>query len=167
MTDSTPGNLQLRKVLMEKQAPFNQMRNILFHTARYFKSRKVQDIPARFRVIGANIAKTFHTFWQPPGGDLEEKIRETYSFIFNSKVTVERLGDGRIRVVDKKCRFCKYTYDDINHAGCELVLGIVAEFLNLEPVEVEESKTLGGKTCTHLYMEKSSNANLKPKKGGM
>ncbi|MHA1732796.1 MAG: hypothetical protein ACTSU5_12695 [Promethearchaeota archaeon] len=165
MSTDPPEMRQTRGALVKKRAPFNQMRNVIYHLVRYLRSKGVEDVRASLRAMGRNTARTFVNSWTPSASATVDRVKEIYQFVLGSRV-VASVGDGgTVRVVDKKCRFCKYRYDDIDVAGCEIVVGLVAEMLGLEPVAVEESKTLGGGACVHAYKLRGREAN-EPRRGG-
>ena len=75
--------------------------------------------------------------------------------------------DNQITVKDNKCPLCKYKFEDINVAGCEILIAIVSEMVTLiskeskdkdslflEALEVKESKALGQNVCTQVYKYK-------------
>jgi len=72
-----------------------------------------------------------------------------------------------IKVRDYNCALCKYHYEDIEIAGCEILLGLVSELINhinkesynstpflLNPYEVIESRAYGNKLCIQTFKYK-------------
>jgi hypothetical protein len=70
-------------------------------------------------------------------------------------------------VIDSKCSLCKYQFEDVFIAGCEIILGLVSEMINginenspdssrlrLEPFAVKESRTFGDDVCVQIYKYK-------------
>src|SRR4030042_4031128 len=155
-----PANPTAREHLRENLAPFNQIRNALYQLIRFMQDKKVSG-PDDLHRMGRDIARTFSNYWLPPPGDPTQVLREVYLDVTGSKVKVDLTGKN-VRVVDKKCRLCKVKYPDIDHAGCELIVAMIAEFfvqarakdatsINLKLVGVEESRARGNERCVHLY----------------
>jgi hypothetical protein len=61
------------------------------------------------------------------------------------------------KVSDDKCPLCKYKYEDIDTAGCYVIIGMVESIMKslgykeFEAVNVSESKTDGNDICKHVY----------------
>ena len=84
-------------------------------------------------------------------------------FCGSSKIEInddERL----IYVKDNGCALCKYHFEDIQVAGCEIIASMVAELVSLinkqansnssfslHPIEIKESRTFGNKSCIQLF----------------
>ena len=96
--------------------------------------------------------------------NLKDVIATIYKNILNSNVNIEIIeSENSIVVKDNDCPLCKYNFDDIDIAGCELIIALVAEFINrineiagvksisLEPVGIQESRTLGHSHCIQNY----------------
>jgi hypothetical protein len=133
----------------------------------------VSNVKERLRIMGQNIAKTYVRYWKPTEAvllsNLKDVITTIYQKILNSAVTIEiDEVEQVINVQDSKCALCKYQYDDITIAGCEIILGMVAEItslisnnspdsssLFLEPLEVSESQAYGNKTCIQVFKYKT------------
>ncbi|MBD3194785.1 MAG: hypothetical protein GF317_07010 [Candidatus Lokiarchaeota archaeon] len=158
-----------RNELLTAEATMNQMRNAIYHLARFMKRNNVQDIKIRLRIMGKNIARTYIEYWKPVNlinlDNIREFIATLYKNILNSNVSVELNEIDKLLIVhDTNCALCKYDYDDIDIAGCEILLGLVSEYINLingtsrqstilttEPVKVQESKTYGNNSCVHIF----------------
>ena len=158
-----------RKDLVQTDATMNQMRNSIYILARFMEKNGVLDLKERLRKMGLNIAKTYIRYWKPTNvvtsSNLKDVITTIYQKVLNSSTSIE-IDDTEnlIRVQDYSCALCKYHYDDIEIAGCEITLGMVSGIISLiskessdpssiflEPYEVKESRALGNKTCIQLY----------------
>ena len=158
-----------RKELIQTETTMNQMRNSLYILVRFMKKNAIKDPEENFRRMGKNIARTFIKYWQPTEivtiKNLKDVITTIYQKVLNSSISVE-INDTEDLVIvqDYKCALCKYQYDDVEIAGCEILLGMVSEFISLinkesndskslylEPYEVKESRAYGNKSCMQLY----------------
>ncbi|KKL85664.1 hypothetical protein LCGC14_1952480 [marine sediment metagenome] len=158
-----------RKELIQTETTMNQMRNSLYILVRFMKKNAIKDPEENFRRMGKNIARTFIKYWQPTEivtiKNLKDVITTIYQKVLNSSISVE-INDTEDLVIvqDYKCALCKYQYDDVEIAGCEILLGMVSEFISLinkesndskslylEPYEVKESRAYGNKSCIQLY----------------
>jgi hypothetical protein len=97
--------------------------------------------------------------------NLKDVIATIYKNILNSSVSVDLDEVNKtILVKDNDCPLCKYIFDDIDIAGCELISALVAEFINklnersegksslrIESLAVEESRTMGHNYCVQSY----------------
>ena len=86
----------------------------------------------------------------------------------NSSISIEiDESQNLIKVRDQNCALCKYQYDDIEIAGCEIIIGMVSEIIShiskesneissvsIEPFKILESRTFGNKTCIQVYKYK-------------
>jgi hypothetical protein len=161
-----------RNDLLNADATMNQLRNAIYHLARLMARNKRSDIKERLRKMGDNIAKTYVNHWKPTDmvnrANLRETIGMIYKEVLKSSVSIEiNKADQLIIVSDKGCALCKYDYDDIQIAGCEILLGMVSTFVNeinrlsnqesyliLEPVRVQESRALGNAKCVQIFKYK-------------
>lgn len=162
-----------RKELIQTETTMNQMRNSLYSLVRFMEKNGIKDTGDSFRRMGKNIARTFIKYWQPTETvtirNLKDVITTIYQKILNSSISV-RIDDTENLVIvqDYKCALCKYHYDDVELAGCEILIGMVSEFISLiskksndsnslflEPLEVKESRAYGDKSCIQLYKYKS------------
>ena len=162
-----------RKELVETDATMNQMRNSVHILANFMEKNGVLDLKEKLRQMGRNIAKTYIRYWKPTNfvtnSNLKDVIATIYQKILNSSTSIE-IDDveNLIKVQDYRCALCKYHYDDIEIAGCEITLGMVSEIISLinkessdptsiilEPYEVKESRAFGNKTCIQLYKYKT------------
>ncbi len=157
---TSPASPTSREGLVNSQAPFNQIRNALYQLIRFMQGMKA-NVPEDLRRMGRDIARTFSYYWLPPTNNPAQDLREIYQFVTGSKVKVETAGRV-IRVVDKKCRLCNKKYPDIEHAGCEVIAAMVAEFfaqarakgattVNLTLMGVDKSRARGDDQCVHVY----------------
>ncbi|MFW9942312.1 MAG: hypothetical protein ACFFFT_14840, partial [Candidatus Thorarchaeota archaeon] len=130
------------------------------------------NLKEKLREMGQNIAKTYIQYWKPTDSvnlsNLKDVISTIYQKILNSSPSIELNDtDQLVRVRDQNCALCKYHYDDIEIAGCEIILGMVSEIISLiskesndissvvfEPYEVIESRAYGDKTCIQVYKYK-------------
>ncbi len=149
-----------RESLLNSLAPFNQIRNALYQLIRFMQEKKA-NVPEDLRRMGQDIARTFAKYWLPPMDNPAQNLREIYQFVAGSKVKVESAGKV-LRVVDKKCRLCNMKYPDIDHAGCEVIAAMVAEFfaqahtkgtttVKLTLLGVDKSRARGDDQCVHVY----------------
>ncbi len=161
-----------RKELIQTDATMNQMRNAIYGLARFMEKNGVTDLKNKLRKMGQNIARTYIQYWRPTNlintSNLKDVITTIYQKILNSSVSIEiNQVESLIKVQDYKCALCKYHYDDIEIAGCEIILGMVSEIISLisqeshdpssiflEPYDVTESRAYGNKTCIQLYKYK-------------
>jgi len=159
----------LRNELIDSEATMNQMRNAIYHLQRFMTLNGETQIIDKLRRMGANIARTYIKYWKPINlvdlNNIKGVMGTIYKKILNSNVQIEFItGEKKISVKDNDCALCKYKYEDINVAGCEIIMGMVAEFIKLInskangkssftliPSEVQESKTFGHKSCIHVY----------------
>ena len=158
-----------RKELVQTEATMNQMRNAIFHLARLMDKNGIQDLKERLRRMGQNIARTYINYWKPIEviniTNLKDIITTIYQKVLNSTPNVEIDESNEVITVrDHSCALCKYHYDDIEIAGCEILIGFVSEFINLiskestelssiilKPSEVIESRAYGNKLCIQKY----------------
>jgi predicted hydrocarbon binding protein len=158
--------------MLQAEATMNQMRNAIYHLARFMEKFSKKDIAERLRRMGQNIAKTLFNYWKPVNivtiSNLKDVVSTIYQKILFSSVAVE-IRDDILRVKDNDCAFCKYHYEDINIAGCEILLGFVSEFISLiskrskdlssiylDPYNVEMSKSYGDSYCVQTFKIKKS-----------
>ena len=161
-----------RKDLVQTDATMNQMRNSIHILASFMEKNGVSNLKEKLREMGQNIAKTYIQYWKPTDSvnlsNLKDVISTIYQKILNSSPSIELNDtDQLVRVRDHNCALCKYHYDDIEIAGCEIILGVVSEIITLigkesndiasvvfEPHEVTESRAYGDKTCIQVYKYK-------------
>ncbi|MFX1377863.1 MAG: hypothetical protein ACFFA4_02115 [Promethearchaeota archaeon] len=161
-----------RKELIETEAFMNQMRNAVFHLARLMQKNEIDNPKERLRRMGQNIAKTYINYWKPTDNlsltNLKDAITTIYQKVLNSTVSIEiNEAEKIIKVRDYNCALCKYHYEDIEIAGCEILLGLVSELINhinkesynstpflLNPYEVTESRAYGNKLCIQTFKYK-------------
>ena len=160
--------------IFQAEATMNQMRNAIYHLARFMKRNGKTDQVKRLRRMGRNIARTIFNYWKPiymvTTVNVKDVISTIYKKILISNVAIE-IKDDLIRVKENNCALCKYHYEDVNIAGCEITLGLVSEFISLiskkskdmasiylEPYNVEQSKALGHASCIQVYKIKSGGA---------
>ncbi|MFX0006091.1 MAG: hypothetical protein ACFFA7_15595 [Promethearchaeota archaeon] len=161
-----------RKELIETEATMNQMRNAVFHLARLMEKNGIKNPKEKLRKMGQNIAKTYINYWKPTDvitlSNLKDVITTIYQKVLSSTVSIEiNEIEGIIKVRDYNCALCKYHYEDIEIAGCEILLGLVSELINLinrktsgnkqlllNPYEVIESRAYGNKSCSQLFKYK-------------
>ncbi len=161
-----------RKDLVQTDATMNQMRNSIHILASFMEKNGVSDLKEKLREMGQNIAKTYIRYWKPTDtvtiSNLKDVISTIYQKILNSSPSIElNDADKLVKVRDHNCALCKYQYDDIEIAGCEIILGMVSEIISLiskesngkssvffEPYEVTESRAYGNKKCIQVYKYK-------------
>ncbi len=158
-----------REELVQSEATMNQLRNAVYHLERFMKLNDIKDIRTRLRRMGKNIAQTYAKYWKPIDYVNLENIMDVlatlYKNILNSSISIELDNlENSILVKDSNCALCKYHFEDINEAGCEIIIAMMAEIVSIinreskmfsefsiEPFEVSESRSLGNKTCIHHY----------------
>ena len=158
-----------RKELIQTDATMNQMRNSIHILASLMEKNGKSDLKDRLRNMGKNIARTYLQYWKPTEGvnisNLKDIIATIYQKILNSSISVEiNVAENLVKVQDNSCALCKYHYEDVEIAGCEILLGLISEFINLlnidssehvavvlEPYEVVESRAYGNKSCIQLF----------------
>ncbi|MFW9875666.1 MAG: hypothetical protein ACFFG0_21390 [Candidatus Thorarchaeota archaeon] len=126
----------------------------------------MSDLKEKLRKMGQNVAKTFIKYWNPIDtvniSNLKDVIITIYQKILNSSPSIE-INDTKklVKVQDSNCALCKYHYNEIEIAGCEIILGMVSEIISLisnslvlEPHEVTESRAYGNKICIQVYKYK-------------
>ena len=161
-----------RADLTQTDATMNQMRNSVYELARFMGKNGVSDLKVKLRKMGENIGKTYIRYWKPTDqvniSNLKDVITTIYQKILNSSVSIEIVETEKlIKVQDQKCALCKYQYDDVEIAGCEIIIGMVSEIINLinkeardvssvsiKPFEVAESRAYGNKVCIQIYKYK-------------
>jgi hypothetical protein len=161
-----------REELIQTEATMNQMRNAIYHLARLMEKNGIKDSIERLRRMGQNIARTYVNHWIPTDNitlsNLKDVLTTIYQKVLNSAVSVEiNELEKEIRVKDYRCALCKYHYEDIEIAGCEILLGLMSEFITLisnesdqlssvflEPLKVVESRAYGNKTCIQSFKYK-------------
>jgi predicted hydrocarbon binding protein len=160
--------------LFESEAVMNQMRNAVYHLARFMEKNGRKNVIERLREMGKNIARTSYNYWRPINiittSNIKDVLTTIYRKILISSVMVE-VSDSTIIVKDNSCPLCKYEYDDISIAGCEIIMGMISELITLiskeskhmssiylEPLNVEKSKAFGHNSCIHVYRIKSGGA---------
>ncbi|MEJ2250430.1 MAG: hypothetical protein P8Y70_12590 [Candidatus Lokiarchaeota archaeon] len=158
-----------RSELINAEATMNQIRNAIYHLARYMVKNNVKNLNERLRRMGKNIAKTYIAYWKPIEEvsllNVKDVISTIYKQILNSSVIIEiNERENLLIVKDNNCALCKYHYNDIEIAGCEILLGLISEFINLinknsnnssaialSPARIQESKALGNEMCVQLF----------------
>ncbi len=163
-----------REELIQTDATMNQMRNAVYELARFMKKNGLTNLKEKLRKMGNNISRTFIRYWKPIDivnlSNLKDVLTTIYQKILNSSVSIEIVEvENLVKVRDYKCALCKYQYDDVEIAGCEIILGMVSEIIKLingdvedlssvliEPLKVAESRSYGDKVCTQVYKYKSS-----------
>lgn len=161
-----------RKELTETEITMNQMRNSLYNLVRFMEKNGIKDLKEKIRRMGQNIARTYIRYWKPSDvvtiTNLKDVITTIYQKVLNSTISIEMNDlEKHVIVQDYKCALCKYHYDDLEIAGCEILIGMVSEFVSLiskestdsssivlEPLEVRESRTNGNKSCIQIYKYK-------------
>lgn len=161
-----------REELLSAEATMNQMRNAVNHLVRFMDKNKVKNKAERLRRMGTNMGRTYARYWNPTDviteGNIRDVLTTIYQTIFNSSVNVQIDTDQKLILVkDSKCALCKYQYEDIDVAGCEIIIAMVAELVSqtsakskkeslfLDPIEVKESKALGHSLCMQLFKYRS------------
>ncbi|MFX1315067.1 MAG: hypothetical protein ACFE9T_04335 [Promethearchaeota archaeon] len=158
-----------REELIQSEATMNQMRNSIYHLARFMDKNGVSDIKERLRRMGKNIAKTYAKYWKPTQmvnlSNLKDVITTIYQKILDSYISIEINDLEKLIIVrDSKCSLCKYQYENVEVAGCEIIISMVSELIAqinsvskdsssvfLTPFEIKESQAYGNNSCIHTY----------------
>jgi len=155
-----------REDLIQSDATMNQMRNMVYYLERFMKINDVSEIREKLRRMGRNIARTYTNYWKPIDfvnlTNLKDVITTIYKKILNSTVLVELDEiENIIRVKDNDCSLCKYPFNDIEVAGCEIIAAMISEFISLinkeksliilQSIDIHESRTFGNKYCLHSF----------------
>ncbi|NHJ23566.1 MAG: hypothetical protein EAX89_03255 [Candidatus Lokiarchaeota archaeon] len=165
-----------REDLIKSDATMNQMRNAIYHLQRFLKINNITEIKQRLRRIGQNIARTYIQYWKPIEyvdiSNFKNVIATLYKNVLNSSVSIE-IDDinKKIQIKDSDCPLCKYYFQDIEAAGCEIITAMVSEFILLinqelgekspflvDNLDVKESRVLGHKICIHEYVYRQGGA---------
>lgn len=158
-----------RDEIVQSEATMNQMRNAIYHLQRFMKNNGIIDIRDRLMRMGENMGQTYVRYYKPIDyvnmNNLKDVIATLYKSILNSTVSIDFSEDlNQFRVKDNDCALCKYQYEDINVAGCEITVNMVSEIVNIinkelgkipditiEPMKISESRSLGDKSCIHTF----------------
>ncbi len=158
-----------RKELIQTEITMNQMRNSVYGLVRFMEKNKIQNVKEKLRKMGQNIARTYINYWKPTETvtitNIKDVITTIYQKILNSAISIEvDQLNNEIIVKDHKCALCKYPLNNLEIAGCEVLIGMVSEFIYLinkefsepssiflEPSEVKESRTFGNKSCIQIF----------------
>ncbi|UCC18750.1 MAG: hypothetical protein JSV62_11665 [Promethearchaeota archaeon] len=161
-----------RKELIQTDATMNQMRNSIHILASLMEKNGISDLKDRLRRMGKNIARTYLQYWKPTDrvqiSNLKDVITTIYQKVLNSSISVEiNNAENIVRIQDYSCSLCKYHYEDVEIAGCEILLGLLSEYINLlnkesnesepiflEPYEVIDSRAYGNKSCIQVFKYK-------------
>jgi len=155
-----------RDDLIQSDATMNQMRNMVYHLERFMKINGVSETRENLRRMGRNIARTYIKYWKPIDNITLSNVRDVittiYKHILNSSVSIDidKLNKT-IMVQDNDCSLCKYHFNDIDVAGCEIIAAMVSEFITVinkgkssllvEPLDILESRTFGHKSCISKF----------------
>jgi len=158
-----------RAEVVQTDAVMNQLRNAIYHVARLMKKNPKVDVSERLRNMGKNISRTFVNYWKPIDlvnqSNVKDFLTTLYQKVVNSSISIEVDDINKlVKIKDAKCALCKYHYDDVNVAGCEILLGLVSEFIFLinkdtkdssaiflEPYKIEASRALGNDACVQIF----------------
>jgi preprotein translocase subunit SecA len=158
-----------REDLLQSDATMNQMRNAIYQLQRLLKLNSITEIKEILRRMGRNIAHTYFQYWKPieyvDTSNVKDVIATLYRNILNSSVSIETDEiSKKIQIKDTDCPLCKYHFENIEVAGCEVIVAMIAEFILLinkklgektpfiiKSLVVEESKALGHNFCIHNY----------------
>ena len=156
-----------RNELVQSEATMNQMRNAIYILQRFMKKNGLTEIKQRLNRMGKNIAHTYVKYWKPIEvidlSNISDGLATIYKNVLSSTVSIEiNSNNNIISVKDNDCALCKYHFEDVEVAGCEVIASMVAEFVNLinahsgasfilDPINIKESRALGNKTCIHVY----------------
>ena len=162
-----------REDLLQSDATMNQMRNMVYHLERFMKINGISGTRENLRRMGRNIARTYIKYWKPIDhvnkANISDVITTIYKKVLNSSVSVELDEINKIIMVrDNDCSLCKYQFNDINVAGCEIIAAMISEIIAcinnekssfmLQPLEIIESRMFGNKSCIHSFEYKEGGA---------
>lgn len=153
-----------RTDLMKKKFKINQLRNAVYDYINYLKVDKkviAVDILNMLKEMGHRIAMTYAIYWKPTGiKDGLDLMREIHRTVFKTAARV-RQEDSKISVVSHSCPLCRYPYENIDVAGCNLMVGFIETFFeiqskadpNIPRLEgtVETSRTFGASYCKYTF----------------
>ena len=155
-----------RNDLIQSDATMNQMRNMVYHLERFMKINGVAETRENLRRMGRNIARTYIKYWKPIDSinlsNVRDVITTIYKHILNSSVSIDiDKSNKTIMVQDNDCSLCKYHFNDIDVAGCEIIAAMVSEIITcinkekssllVEPLDILESRTFGHKSCIQKF----------------
>ena len=152
-----------RADLLRYTATMNQMRNAVYHLVRRMTAKNIQNMDDKLQAMGRRIAVDFARAWAPETHIFEKFVKETYFGVLRSKVKIEIDAPTKtIKVTDEKCPHCKYRYEDITVAGCNIVTGFMEAYTHelkvagkinfeLKTLGVAESRMYGDEKCVHMY----------------
>ena len=158
-----------REDLIQSDATMNQMRNMVYHLERFMKINNISGTRENLRRMGRNIARTYIKYWKPIDhvnkANMKDVITTLYKKILNSSVSVELDDISKIIMVkDNDCSLCKYQFNDIDVAGCEIIAAMISEIIScinkdkysliLQPLDILESRTFGHKSCIQSFKYK-------------
>jgi hypothetical protein len=154
-----------RADLMKKKFKINQLRNAVYDYINYLKIDKQVgsgDILNLLKQMGHRIATTYANYWKPTGmKDALDFMREIHRTVFKTAARVRQESDSQISVVSRSCPLCRYKYENLDVAGCNLIVGFIETFFeiqsktdpNLPRLEgtVETSRTFGESYCKYTF----------------
>jgi hypothetical protein len=126
-------------------------------------AQKVPNIEERLQGMGQRIGADYAKVWSPETKNFEKFVKEVYFGVLHSKVKIDiDAPSNTVKVTDKNCPHCKYPYDDVNVAGCNVVLGFMEAYtremraagkisFTLTALGVSETRTRSDEECVHLY----------------
>ncbi len=146
-----------RDDLVFRKTGFNQLRNSIYWLQRYMAQMGLpaHEIRKRMLKMGENMGATFSKHLDLPTSETKQYFEKLYITIVHSKVSVVQQGNT-FHITDSKCPNCKYSYPDIEVAGCNMTVGMMAEILErnglkLVDKKVLRSRTYGDSECVHSY----------------
>jgi len=154
-----------RAALMKKNFKINQLRNAVYDYIKYLKVDKnviAVDILNILKEMGHRIATTYANYWKPTGmKDALDLMREIHRTVFKTAARVRLEPDSQISVISRSCPLCRYPYENIEVAGCNLIVGFIETFFevqskadpNIPRLEgtVETSRTFGESYCKYTF----------------
>jgi predicted hydrocarbon binding protein len=152
-----------RADLLRYTATMNHLRTGIYHLVRRMKVKNISNIEERLQAMGRRIGVDFARTWAPETKTFDKFIKEAYFGVLRSKVKLDvDLPAKTVKVTDDKCPHCKYQFEDISFAGCNVVVGFMEAYTHelkqagkinfeLKSLSVTESKTRGNENCVHMY----------------
>ncbi len=154
-----------RAALMQKKFKINQLRNAVYDYINYLKVDKnviTVDILNILKDMGHRIAETYANYWKPTGvKDALDLMRDIHRTVFKTAARVRSEPDSQISVISRSCPLCRYPYEHIEVAGCNLIVGFIETFFEIQSKSdpniprlegtVETSRTFGESYCKYTF----------------
>jgi len=157
----------IRAALMNKKFKINQLRNAIYDYISYLKVDKnviTVEILSILKEWGHKIALTYANHWKPKDiKDALDLMREIHRTVFKTAARV-RQADSQILVISRSCPLCRYPKENIDVAGCNIIVGFIETFFEIQAESnpqiprlegtVETSRTFGENYCKYSFQIK-------------